>query len=89
MKSQVKKIMSETSLNEEEAEELVKLGYSNTDIFGVWKDWGECAYEEAFNLAYCDTNNERYFDFSLFESDIKDWEKYIELKSGRIVAVDY
>ena len=58
-------------------------------VCAVYKYKSECAYEEAFSLGYATESNERYFDFSTFESDLFESDSYLELPSGKVVYLSY
>ena len=58
-------------------------------VCAIYKDRQECAYQEAFSLGYATETNERYFDFSTFESDLFESDSYLELPSGKVVYLSY
>lgn len=86
-------MMEEYSLDEEEAEFIFNnygLDYRDRGIVGyIFSDIDEAAQEEAEQLGYVTKENERYFSYEKFVSDLLDGENYVEMPDGRIIRYMY
>lgn len=59
-------------------------------VCSVWSDIYDAAHNEAYACGYIDTDEqERYFNFDVFGSDLLENDDYIEVPSGRIVRLSY
>ena len=90
---QVEELQDKYGLSEEDCQYLIDNYCGRKEgadiVCAIYKDWGECAYETALSLGYVDRNNDRYFNYDLFEDDLRDDSNYLELPSGKIAYLEY
>lgn len=86
-------VKNEYDLTNEDVELIFneyELDYQDRGIVGmVFNDIEEASREEAMQLGYLDTINERYFNYEVLEKDMLESEQYLELPSGKIACVNY
>jgi hypothetical protein len=66
------------------------LDYRDRAVVGtIFEDIDEASREEAESMGYVNKQNERYFDYDKFGSDLLENDSYLELPDGRIVYLCY
>lgn len=56
-------------------------------INAVYSNFENAAEETARSLGFVNDMNEAYFDFELFENNLRNNENYIELSSGVVIYI--
>lgn len=86
-------LMAEYGLSEDDIQEIFSnygLDYRDRGVISyIFNSIDDCAEEEAESLGYVTRDNERWFDYEKFGSDLLEEERYLELSDGRVAAMNY